>query len=195
MGSIGCPSCSRPTPRAWPRTVGLPAELVRGSRAVPSSYLRYYYCFDEVLAEQQAAASTRAPRRSSRSSASCSRCIAIRTSTRSRRCSTDRGGAFYSEAAAQLIASLHDGRGDVQVVDTRNGGGHARPAATTRSSRCRRASTATARILAGGPLEPEMRGLVQHAKAYEQLAVEAALSGDRDVALRALMANPLVGRL
>ena len=39
-----------------------------------------------------------------------------------------------------------------------------------------------------------MRGLVQHAKAYEQLAVEAAVTGDRDVALRALMANPLVGR-
>ena len=34
-----------------------------------------------------------------------------------------RGGAFYSEAAAQLIASLHDGRGDVQVVDVRNGWG------------------------------------------------------------------------
>ena len=34
-----------------------------------------------------------------------------------------RGGAFYSEAAAQLIASLHDGRGDVQVVDIRNGDG------------------------------------------------------------------------
>ena len=33
-----------------------------------------------------------------------------------------RGGAFYSEAAAQLIASLHDGAGDVQVVDVRNDG-------------------------------------------------------------------------
>ena len=33
-----------------------------------------------------------------------------------------RGGAFYSEAAAQLIASLHDGRGDIQVVDTYNRG-------------------------------------------------------------------------
>ena len=29
----------------------------------------------------------------------------------------NRGGAYYSEAAAQLVASLHDGRGDVQVVD------------------------------------------------------------------------------
>ena len=33
-----------------------------------------------------------------------------------------RGGAFYSEAAAQLIASLNDGLGDVQVVDTYNRG-------------------------------------------------------------------------
>ena len=37
-----------------------------------------------------------------------------------------------------------------------------------------------------------MLGLVQHAKAYETLAIEAALSGDEAVALRALVANPLV---
>jgi 6-phospho-beta-glucosidase len=37
-----------------------------------------------------------------------------------------------------------------------------------------------------------MRGLVLHAKEYERLAVEAALSGDDEVALRALLANPLV---
>ena len=37
-----------------------------------------------------------------------------------------------------------------------------------------------------------MRGLVEAVKAYEELAIEAALSGDRDVALRALLANPLV---
>jgi 6-phospho-beta-glucosidase len=43
-------------------------------------------------------------------------------------------------------------------------------------------------------LAPELLGLVQHAKAYERLAIEAALSGDRRVAVRALLANPLVGR-
>ena len=40
---------------------------------------------------------------------------------------------------------------------------------------------------------PEIRGLVQAAKAYEELAVEAAMSGDRRTALRTLIANPLVG--
>jgi 6-phospho-beta-glucosidase len=44
------------------------------------------------------------------------------------------------------------------------------------------------------PLAPELLGLVQHAKAYERLAIDAALSGDRRIALRALLANPLVGR-
>ena len=33
-----------------------------------------------------------------------------------------RGGAFYSEAATQLVASLLADSGDVQVVDVRNGG-------------------------------------------------------------------------
>jgi 6-phospho-beta-glucosidase len=44
------------------------------------------------------------------------------------------------------------------------------------------------------PLAPEMRGLVQAMKAYEELTVEAARTGDREVALRALLANPLVAR-
>jgi 6-phospho-beta-glucosidase len=37
-----------------------------------------------------------------------------------------------------------------------------------------------------------MRGLVEHALAYEELTVAAATSGDRRTALRALIANPLV---
>ena len=39
-----------------------------------------------------------------------------------------------------------------------------------------------------------MLGLVQHAKAYERLAVQAACSGSRDDVVRALLANPLVGQ-
>jgi 6-phospho-beta-glucosidase len=34
---------------------------------------------------------------------------------------------------------------------------------------------------------------VEHAKAYEVLAIEAAKTGDRSKALKALMTNPLVG--
>jgi 6-phospho-beta-glucosidase len=105
-----------------------------------------------------------------------------------------RGGAFYSEAAAQLIASLHDGTGDDQVVDIRNEGAipdlpaHAVveiPAGIDRDG---------AHPGRFSPLPPEMLGLVQQVKAYESLTVRAAIDGDRDAALKALLANPLVGR-
>jgi 6-phospho-beta-glucosidase len=49
-------------------------------------------------------------------------------------------------------------------------------------------------IIPQAPLDPLMRGLVQAMKAYEELAVEAARTGDRGVALKALLANPLVAR-
>ena len=105
----------------------------------------------------------------------------------------ERGGAFYSDAAAALVASLHAGTGDVQVVNVRNDG--AIPdlpddAVVEVSARVDRDG---AHPIAVDALAPEMAGLVQHAKAYERLAIEAAVTGDRGVALQALMANPLVG--
>ena len=104
-----------------------------------------------------------------------------------------RGGAFYSEAAAQLIASLYDGAGDVQVVDVRNDGAIPDlPDSAVVEVACR-VDRDGAHPLPLAPLAPEMRGLVQAAKAYEELAVEAAMSGDRRTAMRAFIANPLVG--
>ena len=41
------------------------------------------------------------------------------------------------------------------------------------------------------PLAPAEQALLQEVKAYERLAAEAARTGDRDLALRALRANPL----
>ena len=41
------------------------------------------------------------------------------------------------------------------------------------------------------PLAPELLGLVAHVAAYERLAVEAAVTGSRRVARRALLAHPL----
>jgi 6-phospho-beta-glucosidase len=39
-----------------------------------------------------------------------------------------------------------------------------------------------------------MSGLIAHASAYEELAVEAALRGGRERVFKALLANPLVGQ-
>src|SRR5439155_493955 len=40
----------------------------------------------------------------------------------------------------------------------------------------------------------ELLGLVQHVAAYERLAAEAAVSGDRELVYKALLAHPLVGQ-
>ncbi|MGB4178820.1 MAG: 6-phospho-beta-glucosidase, partial [Limnochordia bacterium] len=48
-----------------------------------------------------------------------------------------------------------------------------------------------ARPLAMGRLEPHIRGLIQHVKAYEELTVEAAVTKDYHTALLALATHPL----
>ena len=103
-----------------------------------------------------------------------------------------RGGAFYSEAAAQLIASLHSGAGDVQVVDVRNDGALPDLPDTAVVEVPARIDRDGAHPLPLAPLAPELRGLVQAVKAYEELAIAAAVSGDEQIALKALLANPLV---
>jgi 6-phospho-beta-glucosidase len=169
----------------------LPEELIASIGAIPSSYLHYYYLTDRVL-QQQREGRTRAEEVMEIEAGLLElyRDPALDTKPK---LLEERGGAFYSDAAAALVASLHAGTGDVQVVNVRNDG--AMPdlpddAVVEVSARVDRDG---AHPIPVDPLAPEMAGLVQHAKAYERLAIDAAVTGDRGVALKALMANPLVG--
>jgi 6-phospho-beta-glucosidase len=170
--------------------VGLPAALLRALGAVPSTYLRYYYATSRVLDEQR-----RRPSRAEQVMAIERQLLEL---YRDPALDTKpellerRGGAFYSEAAAALIASLHAGTGDVQVVDVRNDGALPGLPDDAVVEVPARVDAGGARPLRLAPLAPELLGLVQQAKAYERLAVKAAVSGDRTVALKALLANPLV---
>ena len=172
--------------------VGMPLELLLGLDAIPSYYLRYYYLFDSVLGDQLSEGhETRAEE-----------VIEIETRllemyrdphlTEKPALLADRGGAFYSEAAAELIASLHDGSGDIQVVNVRNEGCLPDLPADAVVEIPARVDRDGAHPLPLAPLDPLMRGLVQQMKAYEELAVAAARSGDRGIALKALLANPLI---
>ncbi|MDX6300226.1 MAG: 6-phospho-beta-glucosidase [Nocardioidaceae bacterium] len=106
-----------------------------------------------------------------------------------------RGGAFYSEAAINLLASLTADRGDAQVVNLRNDGALPFlpddavievPATITASG---------AEAVPVDPVPPLYSGLISHTFAYEQLALEAALHGGRDRVFQALLAHPLVGQV
>ncbi|TMK49386.1 MAG: 6-phospho-beta-glucosidase [Actinobacteria bacterium] len=168
----------------------MPAELIRALGAIPSYYLHYYYLTDEVI-EQQRTERTRAEEVMDIEAGLLELYrdpdLAEKPELLERR-----GGAFYSEAAAQLIASLHEGTGDLQVVDVRNDGAIPDLPDDAVVEILARIDREGAHPIPIAPLAPEMLGLVEHVKAYERLAVEAATTGDRTIALKALMTNPLV---
>lgn len=164
--------------------------LVRAIRAIPSYYLRYYYATDEVLREQLDGANRATDVIAiERQLLSLYRDPAL---DRKPELLERRGGAYYSEAAAALIESLHTGDGAIHVVDVRNDGAIPNLPPDSVVELRARIDREGAHPMPTAPLAPEMLGLVQHAKAYETLAIEAALSGDERTALRALVANPLV---
>jgi 6-phospho-beta-glucosidase len=171
--------------------LGLPLALLEDLGVVPSTYLRYYYATAQVVDEQR--------RRPSRAEQVAEIERGLLELYRDPALDTKpallerRGGAFYSQAAAALVASLHAGTGDVQVVDVRNDGALAGLPDDAVVEVPARIDAGGAHPLPLAPLAPELLGLVQQAKAYERLAVEAAVTGDRTVARKALLANPLVG--
>jgi len=174
------------------REIGVPADLIRLLGAIPSYYLRYYYCTDEVLAEQVSGAKRSRAEEVMAIERQLLELYSDPTLDSKPPLLMQRGGAYYSEAAARLMASLQAGSGDRQPVDVRNQGSLPDLADDA-------VVEVPARIDRGGahpeplrPMPPEMAGLVQQVKAYERLTVRAAIHGDRAAALKALMANPLV---
>lgn len=173
-----------------PVEAGFPPELVRALGALPSYYLRYYYFTDRIVAEQRGGARTRAEE-VMEIEAGLLELYRDPSLDRKPELLERRGGAFYSEAAAQLVASLHEGAGDVQVVNVRNDGAIPNLPPEDVVEVPARIDREGAHPLPLTGLAPEMLGLVQHAKAYERLAIAAALTGDRTTALKALITNPL----
>src|SRR5439155_26864436 len=80
-----------------------------------------------------------------------------------------RGGAFYSEAALGLIASLVSDDGAIHEVDVRNEDTLAGLAPDDVIEMPARVTSAGAAPLPQPPLAPELLGLVQHVAAYERL--------------------------
>jgi 6-phospho-beta-glucosidase len=170
--------------------VDLPGDLIRLVRAIPSYYLRYFYRTEHEL-EQQAAHPPRA-QEVMQIEADLLEMYRDPALDVKPALLEQRGGAFYSEAAAMLLESLATDRGDTQIVNVRNSGAIPNIAADAVCELPCRIDAAGAHPRPQRPLPPEMLGLVEQVKAYERLTVQAAVTGDRDVALQALMANPLV---
>ena len=170
--------------------IGAPLPLMRALNAIPSYYLRYFYCTDQVLAEQ----------RDGRHRAEQVLAIEQELLRLYRDPQLDhkpelleqRGGAYYSEAAAALVTSLLTGDGARHYLNLRNDGTLAGLADNAVVEVPATVDRAGAHPVPVTPLRPELLGLVQQVTQYEELTIAAASSGDRDIAALALLANPLV---
>lgn len=103
-----------------------------------------------------------------------------------------RGGAYYSDAAIRLIASIHNDKRDIQPVNTINNGAIASiPNDSAVEVSCIITKDGP-RPIVMGDLPVAARGLVQQIKSFERIGAEAAVTGDYDKAVLALTINPLV---
>ena len=174
--------------------IELPLELIRRIGAIPSYYLRYYYAHDTVVEEQK-----KSPSRASAVAAMETALLEMYNDP-----SVDekpellakRGGAFYSEAAVELIASLTNpaDEADVRVVNMRNNGTLPFLSNDTVIEVSAEVSSTGITAVPQSPLPAHMRGLIAHVSAYEELALDAAIRGGRDRVVQALLANPLIGQ-
>jgi 6-phospho-beta-glucosidase len=104
-----------------------------------------------------------------------------------------RGGGGYSEIALGVIDAIHNNRHHVLIVNTTNRGAIPNLPADAVLELPALVNAAGIHPIAQPETPKAVWGLIAAVKNYEQLAVEAAVTGSRQMALEALLAHPLVG--
>jgi 6-phospho-beta-glucosidase len=173
--------------------ISAPVEWMRRMRVVPSYYLKYYYAHDKTVEKQR----TERPRAEVVSDLE-EELLKVyadpEVNTKPEQLA-QRGGAFYSEAAVQLVHALTaGGPAEEHVVNVRNNG--TMPFLPD-DAVIEVPSTVDAKgavALPVRPVEPLFAGLIANVTAYENLALDAALRGGRDRVADALLAHPLIGQ-
>jgi 6-phospho-beta-glucosidase len=173
--------------------VDLPEHVLTTLGNVPSYYLSYFYEHDRHVRE-----SLGAPTRGQRVAeieATLMEMYRDVTLTSKPALLGERGGAYYSEAAVGLIASLHGfDSSSVHSVNVRNEGTLPFLPDDAVIEVSARADVDGPSILPVNPLPPDLSGLVTHVWGYEEYALDAALRGGRERVYRALLAHPLIGQ-
>ncbi|GGJ94159.1 putative 6-phospho-beta-glucosidase [Lentibacillus kapialis] len=103
-----------------------------------------------------------------------------------------RGGAYYSDVACSLMDSIYNNKEDIQTVNTLNNG-----AIPDLPDDCviEVNSVITKhgpRPIASGPLPSTIQGSISQMKAFEELVIQAAVTGNYYDAYTSMLMNPLV---
>ena len=169
-------------------------ELLDQMNMIPCGYHQYYYRAEEMLAhglEEYATVGTRAEQVKALEAELFELYKDPALNYKPKQLE-ERGGAYYSDAACETIASIYANKNTEIVVSTRNDG-----AVPDLPADCAVEVTAYlgaqgARNVAFGPLPTAERGWLQVMKAMELLTIEAAVTGIYALALQAFTINPLI---
>ncbi|WAH36054.1 6-phospho-beta-glucosidase [Alicyclobacillus dauci] len=174
---------------------GWDADFLQSLGALPCSYLRYYYMTDDMLAEEIQASKTDGVRAEvvKRVEKELFDLYRDPNLTVKPKQLEQRGGAYYSEAAMNLISSIYNNKRDTQIVNVANNGILPfLPDTASIEVKCVIDSQGAHPVQIDTPIDARIRGLIQIVKAYEELTVDAAVHGDYNAALQALTIHPLV---
>jgi 6-phospho-beta-glucosidase len=171
-------------------------QLACAMEHLPAAYYQYYYFQAEVLAEMQAAPQTRAevildeaPSYWAHYREQAEQERPVLDPTRSR------GGLLELELAVDVLAAIVDDLNLVYYCNVPNGGALPTfPADRVVEVPCL-VNRHGALPLSQPPLPRRVAGLIEMLGEYQALAAEAAWSGGRADAIRALASNPLVFNL
>ena len=171
--------------------ISYPKGFLSALGMMPSSYVRYYYETARMLDGIRSSPLTRAQEvaKIEEKLLDLYRDEAV---VEKPKFLSERGGAWYSRVACDVMRSLRSPEGAVHIVNTANRGViPSLPDDASIEVRCAIDESGITPL----PLDPpeaRIGGLIQQVKAYERLGVEAAVKQDRDVMLMALNAHPLV---
>lgn len=172
---------------------GFDVNVLRAVRGIPSTYLEYYYFRKEKLEKLKSEPLSRGEV-----------CLALERELLEKYRDPSlcvkppeleqRGGAYYSTVAVALLEAIENDRGTRHVVNVRNNGAFPFMEDDDVVECAAIVGREQIRPLPLGKFENEhIIGMMRQMKSYEKLAVRAAITGDRDTAIAALLLNPLCG--
>lgn len=174
--------------------VGWEKDFIKALNLLPCPYHRYYYQTQKMLEQEQQALQDKGTRaevvqelEKELFTLYSDENLAVKPKQLE-----ERGGAFYSDAACNLINSIYNNKQDIQVVNVRNNGAiSGLPADSAVEVSCIITNEGP-KPIAMGDMPVAVNGLVQQIKSFERLAAEAAVTGSYHTALLAMTINPLV---
>ena len=167
-------------------------KLVRVLNMIPNYYLRYYYNSDKLLGKQLKSKKTRGEELTKIQKKVFDWCLNPANNTKPAFLEKARGSRYWSKALFSLIKAITNNENKILVVNTKSKGSIQNIDLESIVEVSSIVNNTGIHPLAMGYIPTETMGLIQTMKAYCTLTINSALEGSQDLALKALMTNPLI---